>query len=220
MRVTTATRSVSFTSAVLHPTARRRRTPELRSRLLQWRSSSESFTPSIRRRLSKVTATSRVWPRPAPASIARRGGRVSEPSKTCNRCHVRKPVTEFYRRPNGSPVAGCRVCCATERRLEYQTSAARRAQISRAARLKRYGLTDADIAAMRSRQDGKCLVCEHPLAGGKSEHIDHCHTSGRVRGILCHRCNTGIGLFREDPVIFARAVAYLSQGEHDGTRPK
>lgn len=54
----------------------------------------------------------------------------------------------------------------------------------------RYGLTPSDVQAMLEKQGGACAICVLPLT---KHHIDHCHTTGKVRGLLCHRCNTRLG---------------------------
>ena len=56
------------------------------------------------------------------------------------------------------------------------------------------------------QQNNLCAMC----AGGEPRHVDHNHTTGTVRGILCFNCNRGIAKFDEDPVIMRRAIDYLS----------
>jgi hypothetical protein len=51
--------------------------------------------------------------------------------------------------------------------------------------------------------------CGEPPPESGSLHVDHDHESGRVRGLLCVRCNNGIGLFKEDPDLFERALTYV-----------
>lgn len=62
-------------------------------------------------------------------------------------------------------------------------------------------------------QKGLCLICDRPPRGnGKTNmrlHIDHCHNTGTVRGLLCQTCNVMIGLSGDDPEILNRAVQYL-----------
>lgn len=80
------------------------------------------------------------------------------------------------------------------------------------ARLKRdYNLTFLDIKKMKVQQDNKCLICDYPLPNNFV--IDHDHKTGKVRGLLCRRCNTSLGLFRDDPNILKRAINYLKIGE-------
>jgi hypothetical protein len=60
-------------------------------------------------------------------------------------------------------------------------------------------------------QGGLCPICEQRPA----VHVDHDHRSGKVREILCELCNGTLGAFRDDPVIIAKAIAYLES--HHGT---
>lgn len=70
-----------------------------------------------------------------------------------------------------------------------------------------YGLTPEDFRRMLTECDNKCQVCGEP---GRLN-VDHCHETHRVRGILCVRCNTGIGSFRDEPELLIKAAAYLSK---------
>ena len=75
-------------------------------------------------------------------------------------------------------------------------------------RLKKYGITTADFAAMLAAQSFACDICR---AEGELV-IDHDHDSGEVRGLLCPRCNSALGLFGDMPVILDRAAVYLKRG--------
>lgn len=68
-----------------------------------------------------------------------------------------------------------------------------------------YGITLLEYIEMADRQDWKCLIClkESEL------HVDHCHTGGDVRGLLCGNCNRGLGLFADNPEALVRATDYL-----------
>lgn len=93
-----------------------------------------------------------------------------------------------------------------EKMREYQKDYRDRTRWARME--KQYGITMADYARLVDDQNGKCPICQAPLET-VAIHIDHCHTSGRVRGLLCPTCNQALGLLREDVHIAARAVAYL-----------
>jgi hypothetical protein len=78
-----------------------------------------------------------------------------------------------------------------------------------------YGITVLDWLDLYNRQQGGCAICK---SGGfvmnKDRHVrklvvDHCHTTGVVRGLLCHQCNQGIGLFKENLEFLKRAVAHV-----------
>lgn len=74
----------------------------------------------------------------------------------------------------------------------------------------RYGITPEDEAEMFARQDGKCAICGEAPVEGQRLVIDHCHTEGVVRGMLCDPCNKGLGFFRDDPTRLAAALQYLN----------
>lgn len=77
--------------------------------------------------------------------------------------------------------------------------------------LRRYGITLEQFNAMFEAQGSKCAICSTTDNGvGRSFYVDHCHHSGRVRGILCHKCNSGLGAFRDDAQIVGKALEYLS----------
>ncbi len=72
---------------------------------------------------------------------------------------------------------------------------------------KLYGLTLAEYDILVLNQEGRCAICEE--ASPRLD-VDHCHRTGAVRSLLCHLCNRGLGLFRDDPQLLIRAVEYLS----------
>jgi nitrate/TMAO reductase-like tetraheme cytochrome c subunit len=64
----------------------------------------------------------------------------------------------------------------------------------------RYGITLEDYNRLLESQSGKCRICESPKAGNKDQHfaVDHCHHTGRVRGLLCIKCNARLGWFEKN----------------------
>ncbi|MFD7711836.1 endonuclease VII domain-containing protein [Streptomyces sp. NPDC059786] len=69
----------------------------------------------------------------------------------------------------------------------------------------KYGMTVAERDEMIASQKGLCAICRMAPA----VHVDHCHETGRVRGVLCFNCNSGLGLLRDDPEAMYRAADYL-----------
>lgn len=92
----------------------------------------------------------------------------------------------------------------------YAASKAKHKARARKAKLKRYGLTEDQHRAVLQRQEYQCPICERFLAYPTVASIDHCHTTGSVRGVLCRRCNTALGLLEESPANLERALEYLS----------
>ena len=76
---------------------------------------------------------------------------------------------------------------------------------------KAYGITIEDFESMLEKQRGRCAICERPKPGGKGDwHVDHCHDTGRVRGLLCHFCNTAIGSLNDSVDLLKRCIKYLA----------
>jgi len=79
-------------------------------------------------------------------------------------------------------------------------------------RLKAIGLTPVDYQAMLDAQGGACAICRSKSNGKfKVFAVDHCHETNVVRGLLCSKCNRGIGLLRDSPEMLIAAAAYLSK---------
>jgi hypothetical protein len=94
--------------------------------------------------------------------------------------------------------------------LERRNGSPAYKQSLRAAHLKRkYGMTPADFERMLAAQDGRCAICGAPPADGQSLHVDHCHDTGLVRGLLCFNCNAGLGMFDHDGERLGAAATYL-----------
>lgn len=77
-------------------------------------------------------------------------------------------------------------------------------------RLKELGFTREQYTALVEAQGGKCAICAKPLGRGEFC-LDHSHSTGVVRGILCRRCNLGVGQFSDDPILLRTAAAYLEK---------
>lgn len=76
-------------------------------------------------------------------------------------------------------------------------------------RKSRYGITDEQFDQLLFAQGGKCKICGTTKFPYKGPHVDHDHTTKKVRGLLCLNCNRGIGAFKESPVLLRKALEYL-----------
>jgi hypothetical protein len=108
-----------------------------------------------------------------------------------------------------------------------KTLAARTPQQAREWKLRRdYGITSADYARMLLAQDGKCAICEVVLTEPLRQKgqpttvatIDHDHETGEVRGVLCNRCNVGIGNLGDSVEGVERALSYLREAQQRGKK--
>lgn len=96
----------------------------------------------------------------------------------------------------------------------YQENKERVREQQRWARVKRiYGVTREQYEQMLDAQGGRCAICGGTSTRRRSEffHVDHCHDTGRVRGLLCHKCNTAIGMLGDDVHVTRRALEYLER---------
>lgn len=89
-------------------------------------------------------------------------------------------------------------------------------EIGYRARLKKsFGMTLEEYNEIFESQNGKCLICESTGRGGRSKRyqlfVDHCHKTGKVRGLLCMKCNSAIGYFDEDIARMKSAISYLER---------
>ncbi len=76
---------------------------------------------------------------------------------------------------------------------------------------KAYGISKDKWEALFEKQNGKCPICKTELGRDRNTHVDHCHNTGRIRGLLCSHCNTGLGNFFDDKDILLQAVEYLKE---------
>jgi hypothetical protein len=130
--------------------------------------------------------------------------------RVCKDCGESKLASEFYKpRPDNMR----RTCkrCQNERRVanrranpEAASATARRSKLRRV-----YGISPEEYDAILVAQRGVCAICARPNDDGRRLHVDHCHDSGKVRGLLCHLCNRALGAFGDDPDRVERAVEYL-----------
>lgn len=76
---------------------------------------------------------------------------------------------------------------------------------------KTYGICLVDFNELRLKQDFLCAICgKHETESNKGLHIDHCHETKKVRGLLCNSCNLAIGMMKHNVTILSKAIQYLS----------
>ncbi len=132
--------------------------------------------------------------------------------RDCKVCGESKPLEEFkLAGPNGARMRTCLSCWNHHRKLKIQQNSTWTDIHLR----RRYGLSEENYREIHKKQGHVCAIC-----GGKNTHsctkkvdydlyVDHCHSTGKVRGLLCNHCNRGIGLFKEDISKLERAILYL-----------
>lgn len=140
--------------------------------------------------------------------------------KTCSRCKKTRSLDDFWiERRRNKPKSVCKICAADVARewRENNPNAGRiryskeRAAVRERHLIRKYGISLAQYDMMLKAQDGKCAICKAPeIDQFKSVfHVDHCHTTGRVRGLLCRGCNHILGTVKDNPETLQRAISYL-----------
>jgi hypothetical protein len=143
-----------------------------------------------------------------------RGGKRG---KVCPRCKKFKTADKYGTRSktNGAGIPFLRSHCM---RCERIISNERAGVLTPEYRRKHYlkyrfdGMTQEDYKAILKKQNGRCAICRTIKTHGvrtKHFHVDHDHKSNARRGLLCNRCNTGIGMFLDNPKLLVKASEYL-----------
>jgi hypothetical protein len=135
--------------------------------------------------------------------------------KECRVCHERKPTDEFGVRTRSVRRTECKVCLAKYRKEYLNEDPDRRHrhnEITYNSRRKRiYGLTTEEYDGLMKSQNHVCAICKQRPPNGTKLGVDHNHKTGQVRGALCVPCNTGLGMFGDDPDRLHKAIFYLTE---------
>ena len=126
--------------------------------------------------------------------------------KHCFRCKSFKPVSSFRQH------AWCRDCQKSYN-LMHKSKIKATYEQNRRRRLKtKFNITESQYAEILKSQNGRCAICQIDRnANFKSFVVDHDHSNGKVRGLLCMNCNTAIGQFRESIDNLMRAADYIAR---------
>ena len=139
--------------------------------------------------------------------------RFTEDGQLCSRCRLRRPLSDFYRsaRDKSGFVSICRECTAEKvmlwREGNQESDKRRKRQYHREAK---YGISLEAFNVLLESQGDRCAICKISVLPTDDVCVDHSHETGRVRGILCRRCNTGLGMFKDSTATLRLAIDYLS----------
>jgi len=143
--------------------------------------------------------------------------------RICSKCGVSKPLDYFYRTKKGYFEPYCGDC---KRTIQREWSRNNKDKIKNYKKTfypydwikrrdywfkRKYGITASDFERMLSSQDNSCAICNTKDSGKRNFVIDHCHTTGVVRGILCSRCNTMLGFSKDNEETLRNAIIYLNK---------
>jgi hypothetical protein len=145
---------------------------------------------------------------------------ILKPMKYCHKCQQDKADHEFYFDPRrnklSSPCKPCRRAIVKSYGNRWKLSNPDKCKKSdQKAKMKsKYGLSLDGLIDLWELQNRACAICKHPISLNAKEkaskpHVDHCHTTGKVRGLLCLTCNTGLGMFGDSSDLIGAAREYL-----------
>lgn len=132
----------------------------------------------------------------------------------------RSPQLEYYYRNKpqvrarqklwrSDPVNKAKVTASTEKWRKDNPET--HARIKERAQAKSYGLTVERYRELRAKTH--CDICAEAFTSAKHRHIDHCHDSKKVRGVLCSKCNLAIGMMRDNPTYLRLAADYIERAK-------
>jgi hypothetical protein len=154
--------------------------------------------------------------------------------KICSKCKVKKPLGDFsnHKGLKDGLECWCRSCKKEYRKKYYHTNNKRILEC-----LEKYrkgnpayakeagwksqgiGITYEEFLELTQKQNNCCAICGRAAGEGKKcLHVDHCHKTKMIRGLLCHNCNVSLGRFKDDINIILKAIEYLegwNKGEVD-----
>ena len=132
--------------------------------------------------------------------------------RICNKCGELKPLTEFYktgRKTDKSPDNRhytCKTCTCARLKETHDPERYRKQHLKR-----KYNITLQEYNDMLAKQHHRCAVCSTTEPGGKHNTfcVDHCHSTGKVRALLCRNCNMLLGMAKDRPEYLTQLIAYL-----------
>ena len=135
--------------------------------------------------------------------------------KTCPSCEIPLPLASFAINKSGrvgQARAYCKPCSVQKHKLRRQQNPEHVLNIERKSKFKRqYGISLEQYDEMLQNQGYGCAICgtKKPSERTKYFAVDHCHDTSKVRGLLCTKCNRGLGLFNDKTDALQKAIKYL-----------
>lgn len=137
--------------------------------------------------------------------------------KKCYKCGEVKPLDAFDRnkaKPDGRATE-CKECRKHKKKKELEADYLGTRLKERANNLKRmFGMSLEEYDLKLQAQNGVCAICGGLCKSGKRLAVDHNHTTGKIRDLLCGNCNGGLGKFLDNPELLEKAADYLRK--HNG----
>ena len=134
---------------------------------------------------------------------------ITKRTKQCSKCEEIKAKTDFSsdKTKKDGLQSSCKDCASVSHKEYYQANKEKMEEY----RLKyKFGITQDEYDLNLELQDDACKICKVDASEFTSKlAVDHCHTTGELRGLLCPSCNTGLGQFRDNIEFLKEAIEYL-----------
>lgn len=150
--------------------------------------------------------------------------------RKCSACNVEKELlTAFYKQPKKTShraegyMKQCKQCILNKNKIAHAKPKSKQ-KIWENKLQYRYGITKKDYDYLLEQQNNCCAICNTTNPSLKSKNhkyfsVDHCHQTGKIRGLLCATCNSAIGLLGDCPETIANASLYLSRTQSAFNKP-
>jgi len=145
--------------------------------------------------------------------------------KTCTKCLIAQEIEQFpiHKAYKGGRTTHCRKCLSKQSCAWAKANKERANAIGRKTRAKhpktrqnakfkaRYGISLDQFNEMSRQQEHKCSICAKHGSENKNGKlfVDHCHKTGKIRGLLCDRCNKSLGLMEDNVDLLRSSIGYL-----------
>jgi hypothetical protein len=134
--------------------------------------------------------------------------------KKCTKCGEQKPLSEFHKDKTAKMGIRsiCKKCYSSFHANYYENNTKKVKEKNKKQWLKRkYNMEVTEFERIKTSQNSCCGICKTKLEDGHLVHVDHDHKTGKVRGILCRWCNTGLGNFKDSLSSLKSALSYLEK---------
>lgn len=138
--------------------------------------------------------------------------------KLCTKCDTYRPIDQFHKNKVSKDgrhnyCKACRIAYQKEwhkNNPTYHTDYINSNHGQSTNLFRKYGITKDQYNSMLAEQNGNCKICKtHYTKFKRDLHVDHCHQTGKVRGLLCVCCNTGLGKFKDSIELLQQAITYI-----------
>ena len=133
---------------------------------------------------------------------------IEDGKKECTKCGETLPLENFRKRTDRRGYTSeCKDCKSSNDKEWYkQNKESARNNYFKGT----YGITTKDVERLKVEQDYKCAICDEEESG-RGLFVDHDHDTGEVRGLLCHHCNSGLGMAKDNVEILKNMIKYLEK---------